>query len=572
MGRDTVQLETAVSTISQEYLLEFTSEYGISKALHPKLLGPGDRIVDFPEGKVGVYTKFFEFANFRLPLSQFLFDILDYYQIHLSQLSVIGAAKNNCFFWVDERVFPTIVDWRTSAPKDGMPTENTYSPKGCDNTEHTPYPNPETTRGTTLLSMVKSHILPGRQDMDLFNLIRAPNPTEVKTGSRPRAAHEVPLLTITANRMIEMEDPTAATDSSGVPSTIERSPLDFANENPSQQSTGPEDQEAAAPEVPPLENVTTMRIAPEAGLAERVDATDPPAVSGEEKLKATFEEFKQYEDNRVEQRCAKMNALSIDFDKELYPHMLTAIACRRWMIVRGLRLAVMKCDESIELRQAFTDVVLAGIAKGLSEGLKHGVEHGQAKLDLEAIEAYDPEAEAKYITALHALKNLKYPIVDQLKSLKDAQMDVIMASLHLESDTGDEAPYKTTAIQRTRRKSESKSGEGIKSRLVIPTEIGIPTYRTAAVDVVNNDEELRLNLDLLKEWRERAAICEAKGKSKMTKYYNARVRGVTFKPGDFVYRNNDASHAVAGGKLGPKWEGPYEVTEALGMEHTSRGP
>nr|GEX72938.1 reverse transcriptase domain-containing protein [Tanacetum cinerariifolium] len=27
---------------------------------------------------------------------------------------------------------------------------------------------------------------------------------------------------------------------------------------------------------------------------------------------------------------------------------------------------------------------------------------------------------------------------------------------------------------------------------------------------------------------------------------------------------NDASHTVAGGKLGPKWEGPYEVTDALG--------
>ncbi|GJY30558.1 reverse transcriptase domain-containing protein [Tanacetum coccineum] len=99
---------------------------------------------------------------------------------------------------------------------------------------------------------------------------------------------------------------------------------------------------------------------------------------------------------------------------------------------------------------------------------------------------------------------------------------------------------------------------------VIPAEIGMPTYRTAAVDVVHNDEELRLNLDLLEEKRERAAICEAKAKRKMTKYYNARVRGVTFRPGDFVYRSNDASHAVAGGKLGPKWEGPYEVTEALG--------
>nr|GEX84166.1 reverse transcriptase domain-containing protein [Tanacetum cinerariifolium] len=102
------------------------------------------------------------------------------------------------------------------------------------------------------------------------------------------------------------------------------------------------------------------------------------------------------------------------------------------------------------------------------------------------------------------------------------------------------------------------------TKAVIPAEIGMPTYRTAAVDVVNNDKELRLNLDLLEERWERAAICEARAKSKMMKYYNARVRGVAFKPGDFVCRSNDASHAVAGGKLGPKWEGPYEVTEALG--------
>nr|GEW67314.1 reverse transcriptase domain-containing protein [Tanacetum cinerariifolium] len=84
---------------------------------------------------------------------------------------------------------------------------------------------------------------------------------------------------------------------------------------------------------------------------------------------------------------------------------------------------------------------------------------------------------------------------------------------------------------------------------VIHTEIGMPIYRIAAVDVVNNDEELRLNLDLLEERWECAAVCEARAKSKMMKYYNARVRGVAFKPGDFVYRSNDASHAIAGGKL-----------------------
>nr|GFB57023.1 reverse transcriptase domain-containing protein [Tanacetum cinerariifolium] len=60
---------------------------------------------------------------------------------------------------------------------------------------------------------------------------------------------------------------------------------------------------------------------------------------------------------------------------------------------------------------------------------------------------------------------------------------------------------------------------------VIPAEIGMPTYRTTAVDMVNNDEELRLNLDLLEERRELAAMSEARSKSKIMKYYNSRVRG-----------------------------------------------
>nr|GEV81719.1 reverse transcriptase domain-containing protein [Tanacetum cinerariifolium] len=99
---------------------------------------------------------------------------------------------------------------------------------------------------------------------------------------------------------------------------------------------------------------------------------------------------------------------------------------------------------------------------------------------------------------------------------------------------------------------------------VIPAKIRMPTYRTVVVDVVHNTEELRLNLDLLEERRECAAIREAKAKVKMTKYYNTWVRGVAFRPGDFFYRSNQTSHAMEGGKLGPKWEGPYEVTEVLG--------
>ncbi|GJW21956.1 hypothetical protein Tco_0032578 [Tanacetum coccineum] len=87
---------------------------------------------------------------------------------------------------------------------------------------------------------------------------------------------------------------------------------------------------------------------------------------------------------------------------------------------------------------------------------------------------------------------------------------------------------------------------------VIPAEIGMPTLRTAEVDLLQNNEALEINLDLLEERREEAAIREAK-----------RILQ-SFKPGDLVYRNNDASRAEDTGKLGPKWEGPYKVTEALG--------
>ncbi|GJS03544.1 reverse transcriptase domain-containing protein [Tanacetum coccineum] len=79
-----------------------------------------------------------------------------------------------------------------------------------------------------------------------------------------------------------------------------------------------------------------------------------------------------------------------------------------------------------------------------------------------------------------------------------------------------------------------------------------------------NDEGIILNLDILEERRDKAVAREARSKAKMKKYYNTKVRNTSFRPGNFVYRSNEASHGKESGKLGPKWEGPYEVIEALG--------
>nr|GEW83917.1 hypothetical protein [Tanacetum cinerariifolium] len=320
--------------------------------------------------------------------------------------------------------------------------------------------------------------------MDLFNLIRAPNPTKVKIGIRPCATHEVPLLTLTASRVIEMEDPAAATDSSGIPSTIERLPLDFANENPSQQSTGvterktkstvggkslasigletgstfpvptPQDTPADFSDPDPLSFffgyanisyspfVLNSDLPRELSLLEIQSRRIPPLPpwSGHPKAytkrseawpKAAALTLRKPVKTWIQAKENEIKNLEVLLEAET--DMKKAAEAKNAELVKELE----------NLRALFTDLQVSNDQlpqQGMSEGLKYEVEHGKANLDLEAIEAYDPEADTKYVAALHALRDLKYPMVDQLKSLKDALIDVIMASLHLESDSREDAP------------------------------------------------------------------------------------------------------------------------------------
>ncbi|GJZ64875.1 reverse transcriptase domain-containing protein [Tanacetum coccineum] len=99
---------------------------------------------------------------------------------------------------------------------------------------------------------------------------------------------------------------------------------------------------------------------------------------------------------------------------------------------------------------------------------------------------------------------------------------------------------------------------------VIPTEIGIPTRRVIQESDERNEKALRLNLNLIEERREIAAITKARQKQQVEKYYNQRVHHKQFKVGEFVLQKNELSKVENTGKLGPKWEGPYEVVETYG--------
>ncbi|XP_071714324.1 uncharacterized protein [Rutidosis leptorrhynchoides] len=103
------------------------------------------------------------------------------------------------------------------------------------------------------------------------------------------------------------------------------------------------------------------------------------------------------------------------------------------------------------------------------------------------------------------------------------------------------------------------------SEAVIPAEIIVPTERMLSYSEEGNDEKLRTNLDYMEERREMAAIREAANKQRIAKYYDKRVRARSYKVGDLVWHDNQASRAQNTGKLGPNWEGPYKV---IGISNT----
>ncbi|GKA63346.1 reverse transcriptase domain-containing protein [Tanacetum coccineum] len=111
-------------------------------------------------------------------------------------------------------------------------------------------------------------------------------------------------------------------------------------------------------------------------------------------------------------------------------------------------------------------------------------------------------------------------------------------------------------------------GKGIKARLGKENKEWVeelPYVLWAHMTMIkscNENAPFSLTYDT-EEKRELAAIAEEKYKRKMEGYYNSKVRSTILRPRDLAYRSNEANMKEDTGKLGPKWEGPYEIVEAL---------
>ncbi|GKC68599.1 hypothetical protein Tco_1101197, partial [Tanacetum coccineum] len=83
--------------LTQEHLDAICAKYFVPEEVHPQLPSSDATMHERPTGKIGMYTRFFDYANYRIPFSTFFVSVLTYFRIPFSQLSVFGSAKVSHF-------------------------------------------------------------------------------------------------------------------------------------------------------------------------------------------------------------------------------------------------------------------------------------------------------------------------------------------------------------------------------------------------------------------------------------------------------------------------------------------
>ncbi|GKA60973.1 hypothetical protein Tco_0760380 [Tanacetum coccineum] len=167
--------------LTQKALDAFCDKFHIPEEVHPVLPNQNDTMHERPTGKIGLYTRFFDYANFRLPLSTFLVDVLRHFRINISQLSVIGAAK------VTRDPDPVAADFNA----------HDYTTLVAHPSQFRKFP--EVSESVPVL------------EMDIFVFIHTPDPTKVRVVERERnedeprfldttVGHTVPLLLVAPDR------------------------------------------------------------------------------------------------------------------------------------------------------------------------------------------------------------------------------------------------------------------------------------------------------------------------------------------------------------------------------------
>ncbi|XP_022880883.1 uncharacterized protein K02A2.6-like [Olea europaea var. sylvestris] len=169
----------------------------------------------------------------------------------------------------------------------------------------------------------------------------------------------------------------------------------------------------------------------------------------------------------------------------------------------------------------------------------------------------------------HCLTSVSYP---QSNGLAEVTIRIILQDLRtrIENARGDWPDELPSILWAYRTSHKTATGEtpfmlAFGLEVTIPIEVSLPTLRRVEPGMEDRTTE---HLDLLEEVREQASLRAASYQNRMAKYFNTKVRSREFKSGDLVLRRAEAAgHPPS--KLGPVWEGPFEVIRRIKGRHTA---
>ncbi|GKC08863.1 gypsy type transposase [Tanacetum coccineum] len=177
-------------------------------------------------------------------------------------------------------------------------------------------------------------------------------------------------------------------------------------------------------------------------LANQVHELETSSAGLQEKVTTyanCMEQLGKFQDERMKIVSDKLKKLDTDLvemalhlEEKFYPHLLTVIAGRRWLLTHGMELATVKCLHSPEYLSTLREAISKAIEKGMQDGLAAGITHGQEGRVLTDVAACNPSAEADYISTLQRLQSVNFSLLAELKSNKDASVETIMKILRLE--------------------------------------------------------------------------------------------------------------------------------------------
>ncbi|GJV17201.1 hypothetical protein Tco_1362524 [Tanacetum coccineum] len=166
------------------------------------------------------------------------------------------------------------------------------------------------------------------------------------------------------------------------------------------------------------------------GLADQVCALELMCVCWRPHVLASVNE-------RVGKLDADLAEIACHLEEKFYPHLLTTIFGRRWLLTHGLKLVLVKCLNSSEYLTTLGAAISRSIEKGIQDGLAAGIDHGRTGRSLADIVAYNPPVQVDFNSALQELCEVDFRLLANLKSHKDASIEDVMNLLRLESPLAD---------------------------------------------------------------------------------------------------------------------------------------